>query len=141
MELARFSFKRYSFTEAHLSLTDIPNECGISLNFHPTGVFHCNTGIFSLTLDFTASYEKEQENVNFAKIVLNADFEFKDITSLGEVPDYFYPNSLAIVFPYIRAFISTLTLQANVRPIVLPTMNLSSLKLEFRNNSTESTNV
>ncbi len=141
MEPARFSFKRYSFTEAHLSLTDIPNECGISLNFHPTGVFHCNTGIFSLTLDFTASYEKEQENVNFAKIVLNADFEFKDITSLGEVPDYFYPNSLAIVFPYIRAFISTLTLQANVRPIVLPTMNLSSLKLEFRNNSTESTNV
>lgn len=140
MEPARFSFKRYSFTEAHLSLTDIPNECGISLNFHPTGVFHCNTGIFSLTLDFTASYEKEQENVNFAKIVLNADFEFKDITSLGEVPDYFYPNSLAIVFPYIRAFISTLTLQANVRPIVLPTMNLSSLKLEFRNN-TESTNV
>lgn len=141
MEPARFSFKRYSFTEAHLSLTDIPNECGISLNFHPTGVFHCNTGIFSLTLDFTASYEKEQENVNFAKIVLNADFEFKDITSLDEVPDYFYPNSLAIVFPYIRAFISTLTLQANVRPIVLPTMNLSSLKLEFRNNSTESTNV
>ena len=141
MEPARFSFKRYSFTEAHLSLTDIPNECGISLNFHPTGVFHCNTRIFSLTLDFTASYEKEQENVNFAKIVLNADFEFKDITSLGEVPDYFYPNSLAIVFPYIRAFISTLTLQANVRPIVLPTMNLSSLKLEFRNNSTESTNV
>lgn len=141
MEPARFSFKRYSFTEAHLSLTDIPNECGISLNFHPTGVFHCNTGIFSLTLDFTASYEKEQEKVNFAKIVLNADFEFKDITSLGEVPDYFYPNSLAIVFPYIRAFISTLTLQANVRPIVLPTMNLSSLKLEFRNNSTESTNV
>lgn len=141
MEPARFSFKRYSFTEAHLSLTDIPNECGISLNFHPTGVFHCNTGIFSLTLDFTASYEKEQENVNFAKIVLNADFEFKDITSLGEVPDYFYPNSLAIVFPYIRAFISTLTLQANVRPIVLPTMNLSSLKLEFRNNSIESTNV
>ena len=140
MEPARFSFKRYSFTEAHLSLTDIPNECGISLNFHPTGVFHCNTGIFSLTLDFTASYEKEQENVNFAKIVLNADFEFKDITSLGEVPDYFYPNSLAIVFPYIRAFISTLTLQANVRPIVLPTMNLSYLKLEFRNN-TESTNV
>ena len=140
MEPARFSFKRYSFTEAHLSLTDIPNECGISLNFHPTGVFHCNTGIFSLTLDFTASYEKEQENLNFAKIVLNADFEFKDITSLGEVPDYFYPNSLAIVFPYIRAFISTLTLQANVRPIVLPTMNLSSLKLEFRNN-TESTNV
>ncbi len=141
MEPARFSFKRYSFTEAHLSLTDIPNECGISLNFHPTGVFHCNTGIFSLTLDFTASYEKEQENVNFAKIVLNADFEFKDITSLDEVPDYFYPNSLAIVFPYIRAFISTLTLQANVRPIVLPTMNLSSLKLEFRNNSTESTNA
>ena len=141
MEPARLSFKWYSFTEAHLSLTDIPNECGISLNFHPTGVFHCNTGIFSLTLDFTASYEKEQENVNFAKIVLNADFEFKDITSLGEVPDYFYPNSLAIVFPYIRAFISTLTLQANVRPIVLPTMNLSSLKLEFRNNSTESTNV
>lgn len=48
----------------------------------------------------------------------------------------FYANSIAIVFPYIRAFISTVTLQANlVSPILLPTMNLTSLGERLMNNT------
>ena len=53
-----------------------------------------------------------------------------------EIPDFFYPNSLAIIFPYIRAFVSTLTLQANVRPIVLPTVNLMGLTDMLRKETT-----
>lgn len=52
------------------------------------------------------------------------------------MPSYFYRNSIAIVFPYIRAFISTVTLQANIPPIILPTMNLTSLEIPLKQNTT-----
>ncbi|MBQ2321387.1 MAG: protein-export chaperone SecB, partial [Bacteroidales bacterium] len=41
-------------------------------------------------------------------------------------------NSVAIIFPYIRAFVSTISLQANVNPIVLPTINLTGLTGELK---------
>ncbi|EXZ22215.1 pretranslocase subunit SecB family protein, partial [Bacteroides fragilis str. S13 L11] len=55
---------------------------------------------------------------------------------LAEIPNFFYPNSIAILFPYVRAFVSTLTLQANIKPILLPTLNLSSLQDTLRENTT-----
>ena len=57
-----------------------------------------------------------------------ADYKFEDIHSLEDIPEYFYANSIAILFPYVRAFVSTVTLQANIRPIVLPTYNVSPLQ-------------
>ncbi len=128
MEKASFSFKRYSFTEAHLSLKAIPEECSLKIKFEPAGEFHAEEQIFSMTLGFVASYN-DMEVVN---ISLEADFEFNGISELEDVPDYFYPNSLAIVYPYVRAFVSTLSLQANIHPLLLPTINLSSLKEEFK---------
>ena len=57
----------------------------------------------------------------------------------GEVctSNIFYKNSLAIIFPYIRAFISTLTLQSNAGLIILPTLNLTHLEKPFRENTKE----
>jgi preprotein translocase subunit SecB len=34
-------------------------------------------------------------------------------------------NGVAILYPYLRAFVSTLTIQAGIPPIVLPTVNLT----------------
>ena len=60
---------------------------------------------------------------------------FNGSTSIEDIPEYFYPNSIAIIFPYIRAFVSTLSLQANVKPIVLPTINLIGLTNELKENT------
>ena len=137
MEKAFFSFERYVFSEAHLMMSEIPDECALGIHFHPRGQFDPQTKIFSLVLEFKASYDKEKQSVEVIKVVLEADFVFNDIADINDIPDYFYPNSLAIIYPYIRSFISTLTLQANVHPIVLPTMNLSSLKDEFKAHTQE----
>lgn len=53
----------------------------------------------------------------------------------NEIPNYFYANSLAIIFPYIRAFVSTITLQSNMHPIVLPTVNLMGLSEKLKRNT------
>lgn len=64
-------------------------------------------------------------------------FEFKNVETIEDIPDFFYKNSIAILFPYVRAYISLVTTQANVPGIILPTYNLSNLEEKLRNNTTE----
>ena len=91
--------------------------------------------IKNLTFVFVA-WENNKTQEDFAvKVKCNAEFQFNGAIGLDEIPAFFYPNSIAIVFPYVRAFVSTLTLQANVQPMLLPTINLSSLQETLRKNT------
>ena len=36
-------------------------------------------------------------------------------------------NAVAILFPYVRALVSTFTANANVTPLILPTVNVNKL--------------
>lgn len=38
---------------------------------------------------------------------------------------FFEKNAIAILFPYLRAIVSTYTVNANVAPILLPAMNIN----------------
>ena len=104
--------------------------------FTPKGEYVQSEGLYNLDFIFKA-WEKGEEQSN-PKILVNcvASFKFKENISLAEIPNFFYPNSIAILFPYVRAFVSTLTLQANIKPILLPTLNLSSLQDILRENTT-----
>ena len=64
-------------------------------------------------------------------------FGFTEPIELSEIPDFFYPNCMAIVFPYVRSFLSTLSLQANVPPIILPIINFSDLQGVLKRNTKE----
>ena len=61
-----------------------------------------------------------------------AEYSFQKEIEFADIPPYFYSNSIAILFPYVRAFISNLSLQANFPPMILPTMNLSDLGEELK---------
>lgn len=56
----------------------------------------------------------EKEEAPFIKVHCSAVFNFGCSIKFEEIPSYFYANSIAIIFPYVRAFISTVTLQANI---------------------------
>ncbi|QJB42780.1 protein-export chaperone SecB [Chitinophaga oryzae] len=43
---------------------------------------------------------------------------------------------MALVFPYLRAFITTLTSVANLNPLILPTYNLSNLGTQLKERTT-----
>lgn len=131
MEKALFSFSHYSFSKAELNLKNLPNNATFSLHFSPVGRYEEKSGNFELILLFKAKVG----NKNVVQVECNSIFKFKEPVKLEDIPPYFYPNSIAIVFPYIRSFVSTLTLQANVQPIVLPTMNLMGLQEELRKNT------
>jgi len=77
----------------------------------------------------------EKDANPFINVRCNGVFKFTNVSSLEEIPSYFYRNSVAILFPYLRAYISIITNQANTPPLVLPTMNLVSLEKPLKENT------
>jgi len=133
MEQAKFSFKGFRILDAELHFAKVAGN--LNLQFYPEGLFDADTHQYHLHLSFRAINDNSDNDV-IVQIESMAFFQMEDtVTKVEEIPTYFYANSIAIVFPYLRAFVSTLTLQSNAKPIVLPTMNLSSLEAELRRNT------
>lgn len=107
----------------------------LNLSFDPFGNYDENTGEFRLTIKLTTTGLMSTEKAEIIKATVNAIFRFPSKPLFENIPSFFYTNSIAIVFPYFRGFISNLTLQANVPLIILPTLNLSALEPELRNNT------
>ena len=125
-----FKLDWYRFIKATLNF-DIPKQAELTIAFKPSGKYYEIENRYELSFETDVYYEsKTTINVScIASFTFNKDVKFDDI------PDFFYPNSLAILFPYIRAFVSTLTLQANTSPLILPTVNLIGLTDELRQNT------
>ena len=105
------------------------------MDFNPSGLIFVAERKFQLDLTFIAQTEAtDKEEVIHCELTayfsFNVDGEFL-------VPDYFYRNSIAIVYPYLRAFISVLTSQAQVKHLILPVLNLSSLEKKLKDNTRE----
>lgn len=131
-QVAKFSLLSYRFNQVELNLENIEANESFVLDFLPSGDFYTEKGEYVLNMMFIA-LTKNKDTV--VKVKCKAVFSFGQSCTIEEIPTYFYSNSIAIIFPYIRSFVSTLTLQANVKPILLPTLNLSTLQEELRRNT------
>ena len=133
MNKAAFALLGYKFDKVKLDLSSLHPETKFNIMFYPSGVFYPKTGEFTLKFAFSAKVDGNDADVIYINCV--ATYKFKDVREFSEIPEYFYANSIAILFPYVRAFVSTVTLQANIRPIVLPTYNVSPLKDDLIRNT------
>jgi preprotein translocase subunit SecB len=122
---ASFSLSTYRINEFSYKHEE-ENGKKIDLDFEPSGAYNSENGFFLLQFNFRAFYEGD--GIEIVNVSLEADFKFNENIPFEEIPDFFYLNSIAIVFPYLRAFVSTLTSLANVRQVLLPVLNLSSLQ-------------
>lgn len=119
-----FRLVNYKFTKATLNF-DIPEDAEFVIDFKPSGKLKEIEGTYDLSFDTIVKCEETDTII--VEVSCIAQFSFMDRIKFEEIPDFFYPNSLAILFPYIRAFVSTLSLQANSSPMILPTVNLMGL--------------
>jgi preprotein translocase subunit SecB len=124
MKKAAFSLDDFRFNKVKMNFTENSTD-ELLIAFNPKGEFENATSKFFLTFVFKARNENSKDP--FIVVECNATYIFSEKIDFSEIPPYFYVNSIAILFPYVRAFISTLTLQANIPPLVLPTMNLVDL--------------
>ena len=131
---AAFAFKSYTFTNVEMNMGKFAEKLPLDLSFSPSGVYETEKSIYYLRFAFSAT--QGEDAVAIVKVVCEATFEFKEAIEMTNIPDYFFPNCLAIVFPYVRAFVSSVTLQANlVTPILIPTLNLMGLQSVLKENT------
>lgn len=134
MNKAIFKFEDYQFSKISLDTNKIGGtDKSLSLDFNVSGEYDETKGKFILKFDFDAQ-NSQNESVIF--VSCRSTFSFENPIAIEDIPDFFYPNSIAIIFPYVRAMVSTLTLQANIQPIILPTINLLFLKDNLKGNTT-----
>lgn len=131
MKEASFRLEGYRFEKVNMDLSANPGQIGI--NITPSGIYNPANGQYDLSFVFQAL--RQTDSQAFITILCKARFVFHEPVLFEEIPDYFYLNSIAILFPYVRAFVSIITLQANINPLMLPTMNLASLQETLKKNT------
>lgn len=84
-----------------------------------------------MNIDLKVSIFKSEEVENYPcemTIDLTGYFSVK-----SEEPKKLERNAIAILYPYVRAIVSTYTANANITPLILPAINVNKL-IEAQNN-------
>ena len=95
------------------------------MSFKPYGRYNEANGIYDLGLQFEAQEDGTDKIVLSALCVFT--FKFDQPYKFTELPEYFFTNSIPIGFPYLRAFVSNITLQANIDVIMLDLVKFSDI--------------
>ena len=120
---ARFRFVNYKIKESSIKISTDKQ-----LDPHINVKFDTSTGTIidghKMRLDLATTITNGNETLTIS-VKAEGYFEFdNDITQ--ELQDKFFKiNAPAILFPYIRAYISTLTSLSGIETIILPTLNIS----------------
>lgn len=123
-----FKFNGYLVKHSEINLSEhIPDGEELRIDIAPSGVKKGKD--FTLTLKIRLHDSQGMLDVN-AEVL--GYYTFKD--DVDEIPAYFTTNAPAILFPYVRAYVSLLTSLSGKGTINLPTLNLSGLADELKKN-------
>lgn len=131
---AAFQLEKYLFNKVIINLENKGNQ-EMVVDFNPSGVYIQEKSEYDLKFTFKAFFEEQGIENPYVLIECTGFFKFEDVQETDQIPSFFYRNAIAILFPYLRAFVSMVTLQANVAPVVLPTLNLSDLEQPLKDNT------
>lgn len=127
VEKARFRFVEYLFKETSIKLTGEDISDDVEFGIEPNGIFEEDNKMFILTLNVLVKDKKSSLEV---KMTVTGKFEYETNDKQELVP-YLGFNAPAIMFPYIRAYITNITALGGMSPIILPTLNMESVGKEL----------
>lgn len=129
-----FCFVGYKIKHSEININgDISNDASLKVHIVPKG--QKSKEEFILTLNITIKDEVgESVNIN---IIVDGHFKFRENIDINQLGRFFTVNAPAIIFPYIRGYISMLSSLSGITPILLPTLNLQQVGLELAGNIEE----
>jgi preprotein translocase subunit SecB len=119
----QLSIKKIIYPRIEFELNDFDSkDKNIELETNlSVGSDHVDSNTFCITINVSIISKDEIIKLNLlSKAFFSTD---TDITSDFMKSDFLKINAPAIAFPYIRAFISNLTLNSGIDPIMLPSFN------------------
>lgn len=120
---ASFQFKRYLVTDTSVRLTGREIKEPVQIGIEPEGDIDEAKKTFLLTL--RVLIRDEEKNLDFS-MVIKGFFEY-EVDKIQDLLPYISTNAPAILFPYVRAYISNITALGGMPPIILPTWNLEGV--------------
>ena len=127
IEKARFRFVEYLFQETSIKLTGEDIGDDVEFGIEPNGIFEEDNKMFILTLNVLVKDKKSSLEV---KMTVTGKFEY-ETNDIQELVPYLGFNAPAIMFPYIRAYITNITALGGMSPIILPTLNMENVGKEL----------
>lgn len=134
MANSKFQFKGFTIGR---SLIEIKNDNAsekLSIKFDPKGFINRNENKFRMELGVKISDENKSFKIDIQAI---ANYEYEKVKTAEELDNFFYINAPAILFPYIRAYISTISNLSGFKPINLPTLNIMRIGEDLKKNTVE----
>lgn len=104
----------------------------LKLEIEPKATLNNQVNVF--TLEMKVVIVDETGNI---KIEIIVEGEYSIAQRDENLKPFLFTNAPAILFPYVRSYITSLTALSGTSPIILPTMNLSSLKERLTTNFSE----
>ena len=80
----------------------------------------------NMLVELNVEIGDKDESPFFMSICLEGLFELSQ-DYLDYDINLFYSNALSILYPYVRAIVSTYTAGANIKPVILPTINIKKM--------------
>jgi preprotein translocase subunit SecB len=131
-DISKFQFKGYRIKKSLIELEEFSNFDNLKISFKVSGLINKKENIYFLDLSVNIVNQEEDLKIQVDAI---GQYKFEQFEKIEDISSFFYVNSSAILFPYIRAYISTLTNLSGNRSVTLPTMNLTSLGEELKSNT------
>lgn len=123
--IAQFCFLKYEILNASIEI-DEPGKISPKLEVEFNNVKDLSKEeLFILGIEILIKDETGNLKI---KVFAKGYFKFMNDCPENRKDDFMNINAPAILFPYIRAYISTLTALSGINPIILPTLNLSERK-------------
>lgn len=117
---ARFQFVKYLIDQCSVNFTgkELSNEMEFAIN--PEGIFNEAEKKFELILNLVVNDKEHNLDLSMR---IHGYFTY-DGNNMDEIRSFIGINSPAILFPYIRAYVSNITALGGMPPVIMPTLNL-----------------
>ena len=132
MESSKFQFKGFIIKRSLIEQTGEKVSSDISIAFEPKGIVKKEERRYQLQLGAKIDDKAKCLHIEIDSV---ANFIFDDKISDDTFNRMFFVNAPALLFPYLRAYISTLTALSGLTSINLPTLNLTGLGEELEKNT------
>jgi len=130
-EKATIQFLNFTVKESHIVFNKIA-DFKIDINFNPKGIIFKSLNQFKLQL---AVDIKDMDGNFTINLVVESIFSYPEDADIKSYMDsLFIANAPAIIFPYVRAYISSLTALSGMPTLILPTLNLTQVGAALKGN-------
>ncbi len=133
MALSNFQFLGYKILHSLIDLSETDcDDSGLEIGFKTSGTVNKKNLTFDLNLSVLITNPDKSISIEINAV---GYFRFEPVEDINDISGFFYNNASAILFPYLRAYIGTLTNLSGLKAVNLPTLNLSNLANDLKQNT------